>query len=199
MMLKKLWTLIKIEASRQIEAKKNKSFHFKIGPVETTTPWQRPCQENFDLWRQSFFKLKGINNYTVWLCGGFLEQQWETWDVDIILTGTPNYPELEDILIKGHQIGFENRLLVDIQHYDPFPVSTYYTKDTKPNRVPVKKLVIFRKIFKNGECITDWSSDPTLVKRGEHLWEVTRLMPNKNQLNKISAGFRYHKRPVKLN
>ena len=53
-----------------------------------------PTWKKFNQWKKDFLKLPNVNKYKVWLTGGFIEN-WKTLDVDIILTGNPNYKELQ--------------------------------------------------------------------------------------------------------
>ena len=88
---------------------------YKIGNIETEFEnFVTPTQELFKSWKEEFLKLPSINNYNVWLCGGFIND-WDTFDIDIILTNKPNYLELRELLIQGFKIGIKNnKVLAEI-------------------------------------------------------------------------------------
>lgn len=156
-------------------------FYYKKGPIEVTTPWERPSKSKFKKWLKDFWAIEGIKNYKIWLCGGFLSNR-ETWDIDIILTGIPNYQELERIMIEGTRIGFEKyNMLFDIQHHDIIP--NFYPKKRK-----VKKIVFCDRIIKNNKVITDWTDSR---KVSDNLWIVERIMPNPKQYKKILNGYKF--------
>jgi hypothetical protein len=56
-----------------------------------------PTWEKFNQWKKDFFKLPNVTKYDIWLTGGFVEN-WKTLDVDIVLTGKPNYKELQKLI-----------------------------------------------------------------------------------------------------
>jgi len=54
---------------------------YKIGDIQTE--WENfvyPTQELFENWKEEFLNLPSINNYNVWLCGGFIND-WDTFDM----------------------------------------------------------------------------------------------------------------------
>tara|TARA_Y100000310_G_C20137397_1_gene558674 strand:+ start:84 stop:320 length:237 start_codon:yes stop_codon:yes gene_type:complete len=65
---------------------KAKKFEYIKGAATTTTPWFRPDPEFLNLWKEDFFKIKGVENYKFWIYGGSLED-WQTWDIDIVAIG----------------------------------------------------------------------------------------------------------------
>ena len=69
--------------------KKVKHNKFKIGKLTFTLPNNKPTDELFQQWKQEFLSVPETNNYKVWLTGGYLED-WETTDIDLILTGKPS-------------------------------------------------------------------------------------------------------------
>jgi len=121
--------------------------------------------------------------------GKFLKNPKDTWDIDIVLTGIPEYSELERIMIKGTKIGFEKyNMLFDIQHHNIIP--NFY-----PEKKIVQKIVFCNRIIKNGKIITDWSD---AEKVGNNLWIINKVMPNYKQFKKISKGYKFIE-PMKLN
>jgi len=164
-------------------------FYYKKGPIEVTRPWQRPTWDKFLQWQKDFFKIDGVEKYKVWLCGGFLKNNKNTWDIDIVLTGVPEYSKLGRIMIEGTEIGFERyNILFDIQHHNTMP--NFY-----PNKKIVQKIVFCDRIIKNGKIITDWSDGE---KISNNLWIVKRVMPNPKQYKRMLQGYKFAD-PIKLN
>ena len=169
---------------------KAKKFEYIKGAAKTSVPWFRPDPELLNNWKQDFYKIKGIEKYQFWICGGALEK-WKSWDTDIMVTGKiGSYKELENILVKATQFGFKYRQLLDISWNDDF-CKKYLEKGScslrsiccmhyyahgwcdlenclKPEPF-VKSITIARKITKNGNTM---GNSPYVTKRlGKSLWE----------------------------
>ena len=154
---------------------------YQIGDIKTDwSKFIRPTQELFESWKQEFLKLPNVNNYNVWLCGGFL-QDWETFDIDIILTNKPNYSELKELLVQGFKLGIKHNVLIDIAHCDTEP--THFFKGE------VNRIVYGKEIIK-GDEVLDSLSDCVY----EDLYKYKRLYPTKKQIKK-----EYKVKPIKLN
>ncbi len=154
---------------------------YKIGNIETEFEnFVTPTQELFKSWKEEFLKLPSINNYNVWLCGGFIND-WDTFDIDIILTNKPNYLELRELLIQGFKIGIKNNILVDIAHCDVEP--THFFKGE------VNRIVYGKEIIKGNEVL-DSLSDCVY----EDLYKYKRLYPTKKQIERD-----YKVKPIRIN
>jgi len=154
---------------------------YKIGDIETEFEnFKKPTQESFENWKKEFLKLPSINNYNVWLCGGFIND-WDTFDIDIILTNKPNYLELRELLIQGFKIGIKNNILVDIAHCDVEP--THFFKGE------VNRIVYGKEIIKGNEVL-DSLSDCVY----EDLYKYKRLYPTKKQIERD-----YKVKPIRIN
>lgn len=154
---------------------------YKIGNIETEFEnFVTPTQELFESWKEEFLKLPSINNYNVWLCGGFIND-WDTFDIDIILTNKPNYLELRELLIQGFKIGIKNNILVDIAHCDVEP--THFFKGE------VNRIVYGKEIIKGNEVL-DSLSDCVY----EDLYKYKRLYPTKKQIERD-----YKVKPIRIN
>ena len=154
---------------------------YKIGNIETEFEnFKKPTQESFENWKKEFLKLPSINNYNVWLCGGFIND-WDTFDIDIILTNKPNYLELRELLIQGFKIGIKNNILVDIAHCDVEP--THFFKGE------VNRIVYGKEIIKGNEVL-DSLSDCVY----EDLYKYKRLYPTKKQIERD-----YKVKPIRIN
>ena len=110
-------------------------FYYKRGDIEVTDPWGRPNNINFESFLKDFKKIKGIEDYQVYLVGAFCENyylntQRETWDVDLILIGKiKNHLELKNILNKAMEIGFKYNLLIDIAWRSNLPNLNLFSQE----------------------------------------------------------------------
>ena len=114
------------------------------------------------------------------MCGGFIND-WDTFDIDIILTNKPNYLELRELLIQGFKIGIKNNILVDIAHCDVEP--THFFKGE------VNRIVYGKEIIKGNEVL-DSLSDCVY----EDLYKYKRLYPTKKQIERD-----YKVKPIRIN
>lgn len=110
-------------------------FYYKRGDIEVTNPWERPNNINFESFLKDFKKIKGIEDYQVYLVGAFCENyylntQRETWDVDLILIGEiKNHLKLKNILNKAMEIGFKYNLLIDIAWRSNLPNLNLFSQE----------------------------------------------------------------------
>ncbi|HNT30537.1 MAG TPA: hypothetical protein PKL83_06325 [bacterium] len=163
-------------------------FWYKNGPVTTAIPWKRPSRKAFAAWFTDFLAISGLDGYDVWLCGGFLQQKWPTWDVDIVLTGPFDAFALERILTEGLQLAVnKHELLVDLQHQSEPPTWPVHPADVRI----IRKTVLSPVIEKNGDLLTDWRNEPSLTQIGTHLWQVDREVPDGVQIARVQAGLTY--------
>mgnify|MGYP003108967545 CR=1 FL=1 len=141
-----------------------------------------PTWDKFNQWKKDFFKLQNINKYEVWLTGGFLEN-WKTLDVDIVLTGKPNYKELQKLMIDGISLGIKKyNMFVDIQ---------YSNKKPELNGRKVQKIVSANKIVQDGRLITDWTTSEQILP---NLYSRITEYPKEHQMNRV-----YKNKPILLN
>ncbi len=141
-----------------------------------------PTIHKFSEWKKDFFKLQNVNKYKVWLTGGFLEN-WKTLDVDIVLTGKPNYKELQTLMIDGISLGVKKyNMFVDIQ---------YSNKKPELNGRKVQKIVSANKIVQDGRLITDWTDGEKII---DNLYSRITEYPKGHQMNRV-----YKNKPVLLN
>lgn len=168
-------------------------YYYKIGPLEKYGFWRQPNFEIFNLWKKDFLQIPGVQQYEVWLCGGFLEQQWETPDVDIILKGPTNLKQLEYIMIEGHAIAFyKYSLLIEI-HFSNDGIFWPYEKVRTVN-----KIVLGDKIIQNSSVLINYSNLPDSQKLSKYLWKIKKKYPSEKQLKRINAGLKYDKLPIRL-
>ena len=140
-----------------------------------------PTWEKFNQWIKDFFKLPNVTKYDIWLTGGFVEN-WKTLDVDIVLTGKPNYKELQKLMIDGISLGIKKyNMFVDIQ---------YSNKKPSFGQGKIKKIVSANKIIQNGKLITDWTNSEKIFS---NLYSRTTRYPKKHQLDRV-----YKNKPILL-
>jgi len=156
---------------------------YKIGDIETEFEnFKKPTQESFENWKKEFLKLPSVNNYNVWLCGGFIND-WDTFDIDIILTNKPNYSELRELLIQGFKIGIKHNVLVDIAYSNIEP--------SHFNKGEVEKIHYGKKVVKGKWTL--WSSkDEDNVY--EDLYKTKKSYPRKKQKER-----NYKVKPMRIN
>lgn len=95
-------------------------FYFKIGDIETTTPWEVPRKDRFIGWWNSFNKEVDLSDYKCYLVGSFAENMYganiPTMDVDIVLRNEVKcYRSLKNILDTAMVLGFQNKIFIDIK------------------------------------------------------------------------------------
>ena len=116
------------------------------------------------------------------MTGGFLEN-WKTLDVDIVLTGKPNYKELQKLMIDGISLGIKKyNMFVDIQ---------YSNKKPELNGRKVQKIVSANKIVQDGRLITDWTTSEQILP---NLYSRITEYPKEHQMNRV-----YKNKPILLN
>lgn len=165
-------------------------FYYKKGILETSVPWVKPTQKLFSAWLADFLKIDGANKYNVWLCGGFLQDKWETWDIDIVIHGPRDLELLERVLIDGHYIGlYKYNLLLDIQYH--YKNLAWPFKQAQK----VSKIVMYDKIIKNNETILDLRLNKSLKQLSRNLWKITKTEPSEKQLRRINEGLAYVNAP----
>ena len=95
-------------------------FWASIGDVETTKPFRKPSMLRLADWWKEFSLLTTIDDYDVYLIGGFAEQKfgaynYTTWDVDVVLSGkVTDYKKLKDLLDNGYEMGWDKYLCLDL-------------------------------------------------------------------------------------
>ena len=110
-------------------------FYYKRGNIEITDPWERPNNINFESFLKDFKKIKGIEDYQIYLVGAFCENyylntQRKTWDVDLILIGEiKDYLKLRNILNRAMKIGFKHSLLIDISWRSSLPNLNLFSQE----------------------------------------------------------------------
>ena len=100
-------------------------FYYRKGDLVTTNSWNKPTIKVFNKWLDEWSKIPGVDNYNLYLTGGFAQIYYfsdelsllNTWDIDIMLLKKSNtnidYFELKNILDKADEIAWKNYLLVD--------------------------------------------------------------------------------------
>ena len=95
-------------------------FYAQYGDISTTTPWKRPTLMSVTDWWKEFSFEVGLEDYTVWLVGSFVERTLGVYngfpnDLDVILMGDiTSEKRLKHLMDRAVEIGFEKRVLIDI-------------------------------------------------------------------------------------
>ena len=169
---------------------------YKLGSLEFILSKKIPTDEMFNQWREEFLSLPETNNYKVWITGGWLEE-WETTDIDIILTGKPNLKEVKNLLYQARIIGVKHSLLIDISHWDTEPIYIYenfpsaWGVGSGIEKYVVEKLNIDFKLFINDELIKEVKEYEKVI---EGLYRYKFTYPTKKQLTRD-----YKSKPILLN
>ena len=169
---------------------------FSIGNLEFTLDRKPPTQKMFNNWKDEYLSLPETNNYKVWLTGGFLED-WETNDIDLILTGEPNYEEVKNLLYQARIIGVKYGLLIDISHWDTEPLYIYENYPSVwgvgegSEKFVVEKLNIDFKLFINDKLIKQVKEYEKVI---EGLYRYKFTYPTKKQITRD-----YKSKPILLN
>jgi hypothetical protein len=169
---------------------------FKVGKLTFTLPNNKPTDEMFQQWKHEFFSMPGTKNYNVWLTGGYLED-CETTDIDLILTGKPNYKEVRNLLHQARIIGVKYGLLIDISHWDTEPLYIYenypsaWGVGSGVEKFVVEKLNIDFRLFINDKLAKEITGYEKVI---EGLYRYKFTYPTKKQLTRD-----YKSKPILLN
>ena len=95
-------------------------FYFRIGDIETTTPWEAPRKDRFIGWWDKFNSSVDLSDYKCYLVGSFAENMYganiQTMDVDIVLRNEIKDPhKLKNIMDTAMVLGFQSKMFVDIK------------------------------------------------------------------------------------
>ena len=108
-----------------------KTFNYKLGKLETSTPWLCPPPlSNVNGWLKDFRTLD-LENYKAYIGGKYMIDPSNTNDVDICLTGPIlNYNTLYQIMYDAMDLGLnKHHILVDVKHYDNIDFFSYPRED----------------------------------------------------------------------
>jgi hypothetical protein len=152
--------------------------------------WRRemPTQSKFEKWKQEFLSIPESDGYEVWLCGGFLEE-WDSWDIDIILFGPYDLDKIQSLLYKGMDIGITKyNMFVDMAYY----ISPKCYDDWKlfPKTQEIKKITLGHKLTENGKIIS-YSPQARPITSG--LFVRSDIYPKEGQLDRV-----YKQKPIRL-
>jgi len=128
--------------------------YYKKGDIINTIPWERPSKKAFNKWLKEWSNIPGIGNYELYLTGAFcqnyfLNENIDTWDIDLFLTGSSeaDHSILKNILQESIKIGFKNKLLIDI----------YWRKDLPTfKNFSTRKIITFTEVIYKSDT-ADWS------------------------------------------
>ena len=96
-------------------------FYAAWDDITTTKAWSRPNLHQLTLWWNDIQKLHNLDDYEVYLVGGFAEYLHNptlpmTWDMDICLVSdNPNHIQLKSILDDSLKLAIHHNFLIDIK------------------------------------------------------------------------------------
>lgn len=144
-----------------------------------------PTWNKFNKWKTDFFKLENVDKYKVWLASGFKED-WNSLDIDIVLTNKPIYAELQKLMVDAIKLGVNRNIFIDICHWNIKPLNYSETKE----KVKVVKMVVGNKIIQNKKTITNWTKSKEVYS---NLFSFEKIYPTEKQMNRI-----YKNKPIIL-
>ena len=143
-------------------------FHYKVGSVETSTPWIRPTYDTLKTYLIDIRDNTDImDKFEIYIHGKCLFD-WYTWDVDLYLYGPCNdMYSLEHDMDTMYKMAFDKRLLLDLSLYENHPRVRAYTKQQKVEFTRdyeigmIKHNTRVKKDFRNPERLIDWENKYT--------------------------------------
>jgi len=94
------------------------SFYYKVGYVETRTPWFLPKYDSVKEFLKVLSVDEELRKFKIYLHGNLLSS-WTSWSVDLFIEfenwqNNLDFIFLERVMAKIYRIAFEKRLLVDV-------------------------------------------------------------------------------------
>jgi len=178
--------------------------NYKIGSVEFTLSEYNTSKKSFEKWKDEFLSMPEIKKCKVWLTGGFLES-WDTFDIDIVLTGDLTNNEVKRLLSQGRVIGAKYNIMIDICHWDKEQIYMYekyphdwgigkwkeYDKEVRKKVVNIKKLNLSDSYYINGKLVKKVHG---AKKVDDGLYEMNYIYPTLKQESR-----EYKSKPILLN
>ena len=126
--------------------------------ISTKNSWYRPEMSSVIEWYKEWSNSVDLSRYKVYLIGAVAEGV-QTWDVDVILMSDDINPfALKEILDKGHSIGFNHSLLIDVFWTNTFVPSAIQNGLDMSNCKRIRNHKIFKKIVDGEEIVFDFSN-----------------------------------------
>lgn len=180
------------------------------GNVRASQWWERPTIDKFYKWVVIVKQYIHENNINVnmYVCGKFLENIEDTWDVDVILSHPKarNYTKHEllkirDLMNYGMQLGFDKfNMLMDMVFYLPFDKdgNFWYSVEEyiKNGKIKSECLYSFDKITINGTINQDLNeSYDSCIEIVKGLFIVMKTSPSDKHIKRINEGI-YYREPI---
>jgi hypothetical protein len=153
-----------------------RDFYYRVGPVETTTPWNRPDYYSMKAFFNDVLNSPIGKKYDVYLYGGVL-QDLPTWDIDISLNGEIDYiksferdlAEMYDLALNKHSLlidtSWMNRNLMK-DKYEDAKIRNFIHPDSNAPRQTVKFFET-RKEDRRGENIVESTQNLRQMRKGD--------------------------------
>lgn len=152
-------------------------FFAQWGDVKTYSPWRTVTLESAKDWWKQFKGVSGVENFDVYVGGSFAENTFGNSklppkDLDIILIGeVDDLESLKYILSAGVQIGWYNKIMVDICW-----ANRIHNKDVWEPLAKIRPGKVFTKIMGDRASTYEYPSDEE--HRLEHgLWQQNYYEP----------------------
>ena len=110
------------------------TFSYRLGNIQTTTPWARPSWSALDSWWEEYKNIPGTEHYKHYVVGHALYDIDNTWDIDIALIGDiPNIDQLGNILEQGLDLALNKyKTYIDLKWYSS--IGFRYTDNSPSSR-----------------------------------------------------------------
>ena len=158
-------------------------FYTRYGGIETSTPWNRPTDEQCRVWRDSLsFPLDDW-----YIVGNFIEKYSPTWDIDIILIQKPlraHLNDLSDMFSEMIDKGFKNNLLID-----PCWMPEFYQDEWRGIR-KIRPDKEFYKEYLDGVYHSIYEADE-VEQLHPQLWEYKYFKPHNNWFKGKNRGYSF--------
>ena len=180
---------------------------YSRGIVKCNKPWFRPNKILFKKWLTDVKEYVKNNNVKInaYVCGRFLEDIKNTWDIDILITTKETNIEnidnvaVRDLMLYMMKLGHEKyNILIDVFYYvyNEKINGFWYSPDQykKHGVIETQMLLPFKTIYCNE--VLWWKMNPC-VKVIDNLYLTTISSPSKKHIERLENGVIY-KKPYKI-
>jgi hypothetical protein len=175
----------------------------KRGPIYTDKPWKRPTQDMYNIWLTELNKYSTPVDTNMYVCGKFIENIEETWDIDIILSDpllsendTDKLLKIRDFMIYAMQIGHDLDLFIDMKCYIPYKEdgTFWYSPDDyiENGNMNCKIMSVFTDTIVNNKTLRREQNIITSKELTTDLYLIEREVPSKKHIERIQNNINYY-------